>query len=89
MKKTARVGPPSVTITGCPFILPSRFLIESSRAATASHYEQLRRFKVGRALLYEIAATDGNPMDYMWRQAWKRRDMLLQFVSIHLQALWF
>lgn len=36
------------------------FLIESSQAATASHYEQLPRFQVGQALLYEIAATDGN-----------------------------
>lgn len=80
---------PNVPITSCPFILPSHFLIESSQAATASHYEQLLRFKVGQALLYEIAAIDGNPMDYMWRQAWNQWAMLLQFISIHLQALGF
>lgn len=28
----------TITVTSCPFILPSHYLIDSSQAATASHY---------------------------------------------------
>lgn len=83
---------PASQVTGRPFILPSHLLIESSPAATASRYELLPRFKVGPGAFYmkwqrlmgirRIACAEGD-------KAWKRWDMLLQFICVRLQPLCF